>query len=102
MLGRHLVSLADEVAEPSASGSSTANDSTSVCSCVASVRPGVNGTVTGCPRAQLGRLLDGGAAAEHNQVGERDLLLPALLRRVERLLDALEGPSAPWPAPADC
>ena len=30
-------------------GSSTANDSTSVCSCEASVRPGANGTVTSCP-----------------------------------------------------
>ena len=34
---------------PSAIGSSTANDSTSVCSCDASMRPGVNGTCTSKP-----------------------------------------------------
>ena len=34
---------------PSAVGSSTANDSTSVCSCTASVRPGEKGTSTSCP-----------------------------------------------------
>ena len=34
---------------PSLFGSSTSKDSTSVCSCVASVRPGRNGTVTSCP-----------------------------------------------------
>jgi hypothetical protein len=34
---------------PSAVGSSTANVSTSVCSCEASVRPGANGTVISCP-----------------------------------------------------
>ena len=38
----------------------------------------------------LRRLLDGGAAAENDQVGERNLLA-AGLRGVELLLDALEG-----------
>jgi hypothetical protein len=60
-------------------GSSTANDSTSVCSCDASVRPGVNGTVTSWPAS--GRLLDRGAPAEHDQVGQRDLLAAGLARR---------------------
>ena len=32
-----------------ATGSSTSKDSTSVCSCEASMRPGVNGTETSCP-----------------------------------------------------
>ena len=44
----------------------------------------------------LRRLLDGGAAAENDQVGERNPLA-AGLRRVERLLDALEGLRAPSP-----
>ncbi len=35
-----------QLRKPSARGSSTANDSTSVCSCAASVRPGMKGTVT--------------------------------------------------------
>ena len=35
--------------KPSASGSRTAKDSTSVCACDASVRPGTKGTVTSCP-----------------------------------------------------
>ena len=34
---------------PSAVGSSTANEVTSVCSCEASVRPGEKGTFTSCP-----------------------------------------------------
>ena len=53
------------------------------------MRPGVNGTVTSCP-AFLRRLLDGRAPAQHDQVGERDLL-SAGLRAVEVLLDLLEG-----------
>ena len=40
---------------------------------MASVRPGANGTVTSWP-AFFAALLDGGAAAEHDQVGERHLL----------------------------
>ena len=52
----------------------------SVCSCVASVRPGVNGTSTACP-ALLRSLLDRGAAAQHDQVGERHLLSARLRRR---------------------
>ena len=56
-------------------GSSTANVSTSVCSCEASVRPGVNGTVMSCAGV-LRRLLHGGAAAEDDQVGQRDRLPP--------------------------
>jgi hypothetical protein len=44
------------------------------------MRPGVKGTVTSWP-AFLGRLLDAGAAAEHDQVGERDLLAAGLPRR---------------------
>ncbi len=38
----------------------------------------------------LGRLLDGGASAENDHVGERDLL-PAGLRAVELRLDLLQG-----------
>jgi len=38
----------------------------------------------------LRRLLDGRAAAQDDQVGERDLLPPGL-RAVEVLLDLLEG-----------
>ncbi len=66
----------------------TANDSTSVCACEASVRPGENGTghvVTG----RLRRLLDAGIARQHDQVGERDLLA-AVLAQIELELDALE------------
>ena len=58
---------------------------TSVCSCEASVRPGVKGTFTSLTGV-LGRLLDGGAAAENDQVGERDLLAAG----VELLLDRFE------------
>ena len=36
-------------------------------------------------------LLDGGASAEHDQVGKRDLLLAAGLRVVELLLNSLQG-----------
>ena len=53
------------------------------------MRPGANGTVTLCP-AFSRRLLDGGASAEDDQVGQRDLLA-AGLRAVEVLLDLLEG-----------
>ena len=56
--------------------------STSVCSCDASVRPGVNGTVT-VVAGVLRRLLDRRAAAQHDQVGQRDLLA-AGRRAVER------------------
>ena len=54
---------------------------TSVCSCVASVRPGVNGTSTSWP-AFFAACSTAAAAAEHDQVGERDLLA-AGLRGVE-------------------
>jgi hypothetical protein len=73
---------------PSPIGSSTSNVFTSVCSCEASVRPGANGTVTFVPGVP-GRLLDGGASAQDDQVGQRDLLA-AGLRAVEVLLDLLE------------
>ena len=49
LLCRHGVLGLEVVAEPVGTGSSTANDSTSVCSCDASVRPGVKGTVTSWP-----------------------------------------------------
>ena len=52
------------------------------------MRPGVNGTVMSWP-ASLRRLLDRRAAAQHDQVGQRDLLA-AGLRAVEVLLDLLE------------
>ena len=41
------------------------------------MRPGVNGTLTSWP-AVLRRLLDRRAAAEHDQVGQRDLLAAGL------------------------
>ena len=54
------------------------------------MRPGVNGTSTVV--APVGRrLLDRGAAGEHDEVGERDLLAAAVLGAVEGLLDPLEG-----------
>ena len=68
---------------PSAVGSSAANESASVCSCVASPRPGVNGTST-VDAAVGGGLLDRGGAAEHDQVGERDRLAEAGLDALER------------------
>ncbi len=45
----------------------------------------------------LGRLLDAGAPAQHDQIGQGDPLA-ALLRGVERLLDALQLLDAPWRA----
>ena len=42
---------AAKLRKPSAAGSSTAKDATSVCSCEASVRPGVKGTFTVTPAA---------------------------------------------------
>ena len=68
-------------------GSSTAKDWTSVCVREASVRPGVNGTSTAWPA--FGGLLDRGAAAEHDQVRERDPLA-RLLRGIELSLDGFE------------
>jgi hypothetical protein len=47
----------------------------------------------------LGGLLDRGDAAEHDQVGHRDLLVAAAAARVEVLLDGLQASSAPWRAP---
>ena len=44
------------------------------------MRPGVNGTVD-VVAGGLRRLLDAGAAAEHDQVGERDLLAAGLRAR---------------------
>ena len=74
--------------KPSAIGSSTAKDAASVCSCDASMRPGVKGTVHGVSGV-LRRLLDARAAGQHDQVGERDLLA-AGRRAVELALDSLE------------
>src|ERR1700754_1100062 len=71
------------------------------------MRPGANGTWTSWPAASgaraagadgdralvacgFGRLLDGGAPAEHDQVGQRDLLAPGL-GGLPRLLDPLQG-----------
>ncbi len=45
------VALPPKLRKPSTTGSSTANDSASVCSCVASARPGRNGTSTSWPAA---------------------------------------------------
>ena len=72
-----------------------ANDSTSVCSWVASVRPGVNGTVTSYPGLPRG-LLDRRGAGQHDQVGERDALV--VVPVVERLGDALERAERRWRA----
>src|SRR4051795_7889077 len=78
-----------ELRNPSPTGSSTSKVSTSVCSCDASVRPGANGTVTLCP-AFLAALLDRGASAQNDQVGQGGLLA-ARLRLVEVLLNPLES-----------
>jgi len=60
------------------------NESTSVCSCAASVRPGANGTVTRVRRPSP--LLDGGAPAQDDHVASETRLPPAL----KCLLDLLE------------
>ena len=70
------------------SGSRKLNDSTSVCACEASLRPGVNGTFTLTP-AFFAAFSMPAPPAEHDQVGQRHLLA-ARGRLVEVELDALE------------
>ena len=66
-----------------------ANDSTSVCSCVASVRPGVNGTVDVVRRRPAAACSTAARAGEHDQVGQRDLLAACAALNV--LLDRPRG-----------
>jgi phage tail tape-measure protein len=88
--------LREVVAEAVGLGSSTANDSTSVCSCVASVRPGVKGTSRrGRPSSPPSRPR---AAAEHDQVGQRDLLAAGL--RALKSSGSFSSTAAPSPASA--
>ena len=73
LLGLETLLAAVVVAEPVSGWLSGSKYSTSVSSCDASMRPGVNGTFTSVP-GLLRRLLDRRAAAENDQVGKRDLL----------------------------
>ena len=69
-------------------GSSGANDSTSVCSCEASVRPGVNGTSTSTPASFAACSTAAQPASTIRSASET--CLPPPSGRVERLLDPLE------------
>ena len=88
LLGRQALRPPAIVAEAVGSRLERRRNSTSVCSCDASMRPGVNGTVTSCP-ASFAAFSIAGSAAENDQVGERNLLA-AGLRRVELVLDRFE------------
>ena len=89
MLGGHVVSLSQVVAEPvrvRLEHGERFHVGLLLRRIRASRREGHLHVVAGV----LGRLLDGGTAAQHDQVGQRDLLLPAGLRVVELLLDPLQ------------
>ena len=79
------LTLTEVVSKPSVVGSSTAKDSMSVSSCVASVRPGVKGTSTSRPTV-FSRLLNGRATGEHDDVGERNSF-SVRTRRIEGTLN---------------
>ena len=86
MLGGHLVSISQVVAEPvrvRLEHGERFHVGLLLRRIRASGREGHLHVVSGVLR----RLLDGCASAEHDQVGKRDLLLPAGLRVVERLLN---------------
>ena len=89
MLGGHIVSVADVVAEPVRVRLEHGER----------FHVGLLLRRIGAPRrerhlhvgaAVLRGLLNGGASAQHDQVGKRDLLVPAGLRVVELLLDLLQ------------
>ena len=82
VLGNVARALAQVVAETVTIGSSQANDSSSVCSCVASPRPVLTSTRDSCPPA-CGGSLDSGGAAEHDEVGHRDVDADARLHAFE-------------------
>ena len=80
LLRASAVPVSDEVAEAVGGRLEASNDSTSVCSWDASVRPGVNGTSHGVS-GLLGGSFDGGTTAQDDQVGERDPLAAGLSSR---------------------
>jgi len=78
LLGRHALRAAEgSCGTRQRSVRSGSKESTSVCSCDASMRPGVKRDLDVVPGG-LRRFLDRRAAAENDQVGNRDLLAAGL------------------------
>ena len=90
MLGRHLVSLSQEVAEP-VRVRLEHGERLDVGLLLRRIRAARRERHLHVVAGLLRRLLDGRVAAEHDQVGERHLLLAAGLRVVELLLNPLQG-----------